>query len=427
MNSKKSRAPVVVIGLGYVGLPLALRFSICGHSVIGIDVDPIKVKNLRDGTSYIRHVSSEILSTELQSGNLNFSTDYSVISEARAVIICVPTPLSKNREPDLSFVEKTARSIAPHLRHGVVVVLESTTYPGTTDGCLRSTLEDISGLSAGRDFYLAFSPEREDPGRGDMANNEIPKIIGGYTEECLTKCLEVYGGVIEKLVPVSSCRVAEATKLMENIFRSVNIALVNELKVVYAAMDIDIWEVIEAARTKPFGFLPFYPGPGLGGHCIPIDPFYLTWKAREFGMHTRFIELAGEINTSMPDYVLSRINDALNDQGKSVRGSRILIVGLAYKADVDDIRESPSLVLIERLETRGAMVEYNDPYVDVIPTTREHSELAGRKSQAITADYDCLVIATAHTAYRSMEIGELGVPVVDSRRLLAPGPLVYQA
>jgi UDP-N-acetyl-D-glucosamine dehydrogenase len=305
--------------------------------------------------------------------------------------------------------------------------LESTTYPGTTEVELRKVLEKGSGLEAGCDFHLAFSPEREDPGNPDSKVAHIPKVVGGLTPACLEAAKKIYSLAIERIVPVSSCAAAEATKLTENIFRSVNIALVNELKVIYQRMGIDIWEIIEAAKTKPFGFMAFYPGPGLGGHCIPIDPFYLTWKAREFGLHTRFIELAGEINTSMPDYVISRVADALNDQGKAIRGSRILIVGLAYKANVDDMRESPSLILIEKLEARGAKVEYNDPYVPIVPHTREHDHLAGRKSQPITAEYDCIVIATAHQDYNGTEIAALGIPVVDSRRLVSPGPNIYQA
>jgi len=307
------------------------------------------------------------------------------------------------------------------------VVLESTTYPGTTEGEFREVLEAGSGLVAGKDFHLAFSPEREDPGNPDSKVAKIPKVVGGLTPACLEAALALYGAVIEKLVPVSSCAAAEATKLTENIFRSVNIALVNELKMIYEKMGIDIWEIIGAAKTKPFGYMAFYPGPGLGGHCIPIDPFYLTWKAREFGMHTRFIELAGEINHAMPDYVVGKVMEALNRNGKSVKGSRILLLGLAYKADVDDIRESPSLVLIQKLESLGAKVDYNDPYMPVIPMTREHKQLAGRKSQSIDNHYDCLLLATAHSSYDKASLAALKMPIVDCRGFLPAGPNVLRA
>ena len=408
-------------------MPLALRFVEAGCKVFGIDVDESKIDQLLGGKSYIKHIEASRIAESVSKAQFIPTTDFKTVAESEGVIICVPTPLNKNREPDISYVLKTGEAMAPYLQNGTVVCLESTTYPGTTDDELRAVLERGSGKKAGVDFHLAFSPEREDPGNADSVVERIPKVIGGFTPACLAKAMAIYSIAIQKLVPVSSCRVAEATKLMENIFRSVNIALVNELKIVYGRMGIDIWEVIEAAKTKPFGFMPFYPGPGLGGHCIPIDPFYLTWKAREFGLHTRFIELAGEINTSMPDYVISRVADALNDQGKAIRGSRILIVGLAYKANVDDMRESPSLILIEKLEARGAKVEYNDPYVPIVPHTREHDHLAGRKSQPITAEYDCIVIATAHQDYNGTEIAALDIPIVDSRRLVSPGPNIYQA
>ena len=418
---------ISIIGMGYVGLPLALRFVEAGCKVFGIDVDESKIEQLLGGKSYIKHIEASRIAESVSKAQFIPTTDFKTVAESEGVIICVPTPLNKNREPDISYVLKTGEAMAPYLQNGTVVCLESTTYPGTTDDELRAVLERGSGKKAGVDFHLAFSPEREDPGNADSVVERIPKVIGGFTPTCLAKAIAIYSIAIQKLVPVSSCRVAEATKLMENIFRSVNIALVNELKIVYGRMGIDIWEVIEAAKTKPFGFMPFYPGPGLGGHCIPIDPFYLTWKAREFGLHTRFIELAGEINTSMPDYVISRVADALNDQGKAIRGSRILIVGLAYKANVDDMRESPSLILIEKLEVRGAKVEYNDPYVPIVPHTREHDHLAGRESLPITAEYDCIVIATAHQDYNGAEIAALGIPIVDSRRLVSPGPNIYQA
>jgi UDP-N-acetyl-D-glucosamine dehydrogenase len=419
---------ISIIGMGYVGLPLAMQFSKAGAKVTGIDTDQAKVEALNAGRSYIKHIESATIAAARQSGSFSATTDFAAVSAADAVIICVPTPLNKYREPDLSYVLDTGRSIAPHLNNkGSVVVLESTTYPGTTDGELREVLEEGSGMTAGRDFHLAFSPEREDPGNPDSKVGGIPKVIGGLTPECLKKAMAVYTLAIKKLVPVESCRVAEATKLMENIFRSVNIALVNELKLVYGRMGIDIWQVIEAAKTKPFGFMPFYPGPGLGGHCIPIDPFYLTWKAREYGMHTRFIELAGEVNASMPDHVVARVGEALNEHGKPVRGSKILLLGLAYKENVDDMRESPSLVLIERLEAKGAKVDYNDPYIPEIPKTREHAALAGRRSQPIGKEYDCILVSTAHQDFDGTAIAKLGVPIIDTRRLVPPGPNVYQA
>src|SRR5436853_1946452 len=338
---------ISVVGLGYVGLPLAIQFARANVSVLGLDVDAVKVDLINQGQSYIKHISRTMIEDVVKEKRLSASTDFSRIREVEAVIICVPTPLSKNREPDISFILDTGRAIAPHLTKGTLVVLESTTYPGTTDENLRGVLEEGSGMKAGTDFHLAFSPEREDPGNDKSKVRIVPKVIGGYTPACLERAKVIYGRVVETLVPVSSCRVAEATKLLENIFRSVNIALVNELKLVYGAMGIDIWEVIEAAKTKPFGFMPFYPGPGLGGHCLPIDPFYLTWKAREYGRHTRFIELAGEINTAMPEYVVHRVTDVLNDRNKAVRGSRILSLGLAYKPNVDDERESTRYVLMK--------------------------------------------------------------------------------
>src|SRR5437868_5498906 len=322
---------IAIIGLGYVGLPLSIQFARSGLTVLGLDIDPLKIKSINSGQSYIAHIPAGTIKAELDAGRLSASGNFSLVSQMDAAIICVPTPLNKNREPDISFIIKTGDSIAPHLARGTLVVLESTTYPGTTDEDLRGVLEEISGLKAGVDFHLAFSPEREDPGNPDSKVSVIPKVIGGLTPECLSRAKALYGLAIKTIVPVSSCRAAEATKLLENIFRSVNIALVNELKRVYAGMGIDIWEVINAAKTKPFGYMPFYPGPGLGGHCIPIDPFYLTWKAREYGQYTRFIELAGEINTSMPDYVVGRVGEALNARRRAINGSRVLLLGLAYK------------------------------------------------------------------------------------------------
>src|SRR5262245_18989180 len=361
-----------IVGLGYVGLPLALPFASSGVRVWGLDIDANKVESNGSGKSYIKHVKSAGVASLVTSGMLSASTDFTKIRGLDAVIICVPTPLNKHREPDLSYIIETGKAIAPHLSKGQLIVLESTTYPGTTDEDLREVLESGSRLKAGTDFHLAFWPVREDPGNPDRKVALIPKVIGGLTPACLDRAKALYGQAIKNLVPVSSCRVAEATKILENTFRGINIALVNELKVVYAAMGIDIWEVIEAAKTKPFGFMAFYPGPGLGGHCIPIDPFYLTWKAREYGQNTRFIELAGEVNTSMPDFVVNRVGEALNASRKAINGSKILVVGLAYKPNVDDDRESPSYVLMEKLKHRGAKVAYYDPHVPVIRPTREH-------------------------------------------------------
>lgn len=416
---------ISIIGLGYVGLPLSLVFAESGLNVLGLDIDTAKAEALNKKESYIKHIPQERIAAMVESGLFTADSDFKRVSECEAIIICVPTPLNKYREPDISYVIETGHAIAPHLKKGTLVVLESTTYPGTTDEELRSVLEAGSGMIAGEDFHLAYSPEREDPGNPDSQVKIIPKVMGGYTPACLEKVKELYGQAIETLVPVSSCRVAEATKLTENIFRSINIALVNELKVVYDRMGIDVWEVIEAAKTKPFGFMPFFPGPGLGGHCIPIDPFYLTWKAREYEMHTRFIELAGEINTAMPDYVISKIAEALNEEGKPIKGSRILLLGLAYKSNVDDDRESPSYVLMEKLEHRGAAVAYNDPYVPVIRPSREYGHYAGRKSVNISEDYDLVLIATAHDDYKSIDFSGYKIPVVDTRNLVQNRPEKY--
>jgi UDP-N-acetyl-D-glucosamine dehydrogenase len=414
---------IAVVGLGYVGLPLALQFARSCVSVVGIDVDARKIQLLNNGQSYIKHIEPSAISELVTSGKFSASTDFRRLKEVEAVIICVPTPLSKNREPDISFVIKTGEMIGPHLAKETLVVLESTTYPGTTDEELRAVLEHGSRMKAGVDFHLAFSPEREDPANEQSKVKNIPKVVGGYTPTCLQRAVALYSKAIDTIVPVSSCRVAEATKLLENVFRSVNIALVNELKLVYTAMGIDVWEVIEAARTKPFGFMPFYPGPGLGGHCIPIDPFYLTWKAREYGQHTRFIELAGEINTRMPEHVVHRVADALNSQQKSINGSRILVLGLAYKPNVDDERQSPSYVLMDLLQDRGAEVAYHDPYVPVIKSTREHPHFAGRKSvewnRAIVENFDLVLIATNHSLVNYHELGAWARCIVDTRNAMA--------
>ncbi len=414
---------IAIVGLGYVGLPLCLQFARNNVEVVGLDIDGSKVSSINSGKSYIEHIDSASIREAVQSGRLTASVDFGHVKDVEAIIICVPTPLNKNREPDISYIIKTGEAIARHLQKGTLVVLESTTYPGTTDTDLREVLEAGSKLKAGTDFHLAFSPEREDPGNPDSKVAKIPKVIGGFTPACLEKTKELYSKAIQTLVPVSSCRAAEATKLLENIFRSVNIALVNELKMVYGAMDIDVWEVINAAKTKPFGFMAFYPGPGLGGHCIPIDPFYLTWKAREYGQNTRFIELAGEVNTSMPQFVIHRVVDALNASQKSLKGSRVLILGLAYKANVDDDRESPSYTLLDMLKRQGANVAYYDPHVPVIRPTREHPHWAGTRSVAWNKEtisgFDMVLISTAHKAVNYQELADWSQGIVDTRNAMA--------
>lgn len=413
---------IAIIGLGYVGLPLSLQFARKGVTVLGLDNDPAKVRQLNAGRSYIRHIRAVEVREQVAAGRFTATADFARIREVEAVIICVPTPLNKNREPDLSYIVNTGKAIAPHFQKGALVVLESTTYPGTTEDELRSVLEAGSGLKAGKDFYLAFSPEREDPGNPNSRVADIPKLVGGYTPACLKRAVALYRRAVKTVVPMSSCRAAEATKLLENIFRSVNIALVNELKLVYSAMDIDVWEVINAAKTKPFGFMPFYPGPGLGGHCIPIDPFYLTWKAREFGQNTRFIELAGEINTAMPHYVVERTAAALNSRQKPVNGSKILVLGLAYKPDVNDMRESPAFHLLSLLQALGANVAYHDPHIPVIGPTREHSHWAGTRSIAWNrrsiGSYDAVIICTAHRAVNYRQLAQWSTLVIDTRNAM---------
>jgi len=414
---------IAVVGLGYVGLPLSLQFARVGIEVLGLDVDKNKVDALNAGRSYIKHIEASEIAEMVKAGKFSASVEFSRVSETEAAIICVPTPLNKNREPDISYIVETGKSIAPHMAKGCLVVLESTTYPGTTDEDLKDVLEAGSGMKAGIDFHLAFSPEREDPGNPESKVAFIPKVVGGYTPECLRKAVNLYGRAIRTIIPVSSCRAAEATKLLENTFRAVNIALVNELKVVYEAMGIDIWEVINSARTKPFGFMPFYPGPGLGGHCIPIDPFYLTWKAREYGQHTRFIELAGEINTSMPEYVVHRVGEALNSRRKAMNGSEVLVLGIAYKANVDDDRESPSYVLMDLLQKSGVKVSYYDPYIPVIRPSREHGHWTGTQSVSWTRDvlsrFDLVLISTQHEAVNYQELAECADCIVDTRNAMA--------
>ena len=418
---------VAVIGLGYVGLPLCLAFAKSGANVLGVDVDSTKANKIIAGESYIKHIPSGNIAAAVEAKKLTATDDFSKLMNAEAILICVPTPLTVNRTPDLSYVEATVRALAPHLREGQLVVLESTTYPGTTDEVVKPILEKGSGLIAGEDFYLAYSPEREDPGNPKSNFSDCPKVVGGLSQKCRDAACSLYKRIVKNVVPVSDCKIAEATKLMENIFRSINIALVNELKVIYAQMGIDVWEVIRAASTKPYGYMPFFPGPGLGGHCIPIDPFYLTWKALEYGHHTRLIELAGEINTSMPDYVLSRITEALNDADKAVKGSRVLVLGVAYKANVDDDRESPSYIIIEALEKRGALVSYNDPHVSTIRQGRSNSAIAGKVSVPIDSSYDVVVLCTNHKEYERVDFKKLNIPLVDCRNACHDRPGNYYA
>ena len=409
-----------VVGLGYVGLPLSLTFARAGFHVLGFDIDPAKIARLSAGESYLRHIPAEAVRAQISSGRLTSTTDFSRASEVDAILICVPTPLTPAREPDLSFVSGTGESLAPHLRPGQLVALESTSYPGTTDECLRPILER-GGLRAGVDFHLAFSPEREDPGNPRFETAQIPKVVGGHTPACLEVAAALYGAAIARVVPVSSTRAAEMTKLLENIYRSINIALVNELKLLCHRMGMDIFEIVDAAATKPFGFQPFFPGPGLGGHCIPIDPFYLTWKAREFELSTRFIELAGEINSAMPGYVVARTGEALNEHGKPFKGSRILVMGVAYKRDIDDMRESPALRILELLQERGALVAYHDPYVPAIPRTRRYDfDLASVPfTPHELARYDAAIVVTDHSAIDYQLLVDHVPVVVDSRRATA--------
>ncbi len=417
MNKIENRTAVVgVIGLGYVGLPLVLAFEKAGFSVIGFDLDGEKIRLLHEGKSYIKHIPSERTLALKEHGRFRATTDFSLLGEPDCIVICVPTPLNKQREPDLSYVFNTSRAIAQSLRRGQLISLESTTYPGTTDEDVRAILE-TTGLHAGQDFYLAFSPEREDPNNKDFSTSTIPKVVGGYTDACLARANALYSAIVERTVPVSSTKAAEATKLLENIYRAVNIALVNELKILFDRMGIDICEVIDAAKTKPFGFQAFYPGPGLGGHCIPIDPFYLTWKAREYDFQTKFIELAGEINTAMPYYVIEKVIHALNQRGMSIKSAKILILGLAYKKDIDDTRESPSLKLMELLIQSGADVDYNDPFVPQMKKMRKYD--FKKNSIPLTKEtlkqYDCVVIATDHSSYDYEFIVKNAVVVVDTR------------
>lgn len=421
-------ACIGIVGLGYVGLPLVLRYAEVGYKVVGFDIDRSKIDCIARGESYIEHISAASI-TQAVSRGFEATTDFSRAAEVDALILCVPTPLNKYREPDLSFVLDTTDSLVPHLRAGQVVSLESTTYPGTTDEELLPRIES-RGFQVGTDIFLVYSPEREDPGNPNFTTRTIPKVCGGHTPACQEVGMALYGQVIDRVVPVSSTRAAEMTKLLENIHRAVNIGLVNEMKIVADKMGIDIHEVIRAAATKPFGFVPYYPGPGLGGHCIPIDPFYLTWKAREYGLHTRFIELAGEVNSAMPDYVIAKVTSALNERRKSVNGSKVLVLGIAYKKNVDDMRESPSVFMMEKLRDLGAEVHYSDPHVPVFPKMREHH--FDLSSVALTEDsirgYDCILVATDHDKFDFDMISRCANLIVDSRgRYLSPADNIVKA
>jgi len=413
---REGNAQVGIIGLGYVGLPLARAFADRGTTVLGFDTDASKVAKLQRCESYIGHIGAADI-RQMRGRGFDATNRFDRLGEPDAIIVCVPTPLTETREPELRYVAESCKAIAPQLRPGQLVVLESTTYPGTTRDIVQPILEE-SGLRAGEDFFLAFSPEREDPGNPDFSAPKIPKVVGGITPESGQVAVALYERVVSHVVPVSSPEVAEACKILENTYRAINIALVNELKVLYDRMGIDVWEVIDAAKTKPFGFQAFYPGPGLGGHCIPIDPFYLTWAARKYGMATRFIELAGEINTSMPEYVISRVADALNDHGKPIKGSRIALLGMAYKKDVDDPRESPGFELMDLLLKKGAAVTYNDPHIPVLPSMRNYPNLR-MESQDLTPDYlssqDCVLVSTDHSAYDWSWIVEHVPLMVDTR------------
>lgn len=424
MAKIKSRQAVVgVIGLGYVGIPLVLATTSSNFKTVGFDIDPARVAVLNSGRSAIKHIPDSSIRELVENGRFFATDDFSRLAECDAILIAVPTPLSKQREPDLSYVVHTTETIGQYLRRCQLIILESTTWPGTTIEVQRPILE-AGGLKSGEDFFLAFSPEREDPGNEHFGTRTIPKVVGGDGELAGDLACELYGAFVDRVVRVSSPATAEAVKLTENIFRAVNIALANELKVVYERMGIDVWEVIDAASTKPFGFMPFYPGPGLGGHCIPIDPFYLTWKAREFDIATRFIELAGQINSAMPRYVVDRLAEAMDGRlCKGLNGARVLLVGLAYKKNIDDMRESPSLRLIELIEGRGAKVDFHDPHIPVIPMTREHAPLAGRRSQPLDADtvkgYDAVLIATDHDGVDWALLASTAKLVVDTRNAMA--------
>ena len=416
---------VGVIGLGYAGLPLVLRFVEAGFAVLGFDIDPDKIDKLNAGVSYIRQIGSDRIKALVRGGRFEATTNFEWLGKADAVVICVPTPLTRHREPDLQYIERTADAVAASLRAGHLICLESTTYPGTTEEVVLPRLAQ-RGLTVGRDFFLAYSPEREDPGNRDYSTATIPKLVGGVTPACAELALALYAQVIDRAVPVSGTRVAEAAKILENVYRAVNIALVNELKIAFDRMGIDVWEVIEAAKTKPFGFQAFYPGPGLGGHCIPIDPFYLTWKARQYGVTTRFIELAGEINNAMPAYVLTRLIEALNTRRKVLNGARVLVLGAAYKKDTDDPRESPALEILELLLSMGARVEYSDPHLPALPTMRRHN--LGLRSVVLDAttvgQYDAVVLVTDHSDFDYPTVFQHAQLIIDTRNAFARRGLV---
>ena len=427
LDSIKSRNyTVAIVGLGYVGLPLLMTFHEKGFPVLGIDIDRRKIDSIEHGFSYLKHIPDRSIQLLQESERCILSDEFSLAKEADALLICVPTPLTRHREPDLSYVEKTVEALAPHLKKGHILILESTTYPGTTEEIVKPICERLSGLKSGEEFYLAYSPEREDPGNPQFDTATIPKVVGADGEAALKIASLLYSEAIDEVVPVKSTKTAEAVKLLENIFRSVNIALVNELKVVFDKMGIDVHEVIEAAKTKPFGYMPFYPGPGLGGHCIPIDPFYLTWKARELGIHTRFIELAGEINTSMPHYVVKRTTEALNSHKKSLKGSHILCIGLAYKPDIGDCRESPAFAIMDLLSSQGAVINYYDPYIPEVPSTREHKNWMGKKSigwnRESLSSFDAAIVITHHSNINYPELLACCPLIIDSRNALAPYP-----
>ena len=421
IGSKKAKAGV--IGLGYVGLPLAMTIANSGFRVLGFDIDPAKIKAVEERKSYIEAVPDDIFAAACENGSFKATCDFLKLGECDVIAICVPTPLTKYRDPDLSYVENTCREIAATLRPGQLVVLESTTYPGTTDGIVKTILEK-TGLKSAQDFFLGFSPEREDPGNRDFQTSTIPKVVAGDGPDAAELMTAFYGSVVKTVIPVSTNATAEAVKITENVFRAVNIALVNELKVVYEAMGIDIWEVVDAAKTKPFGYMPFYPGPGLGGHCIPIDPFYLTWKSKEYELPTRFIELAGQINTGMPRHIIGRLAEALDvRRGKALSRSKVLVLGLAYKKNVPDIRESPSLKLIELIRERGGDVAFHDPHVAEIPKTREYSHLMGMKSAEWNKDsiasYDAVLVATDHDNVDYQQLAEWSSLIIDTRNAFA--------
>lgn len=413
---------VAIVGLGYVGLPLLLAFHDQGFPVMGIDIDVTKIDAIQKGFSYLNHIPDDKIQILKESPLCQLTTDLTEVKDADALILCVPTPLSRHREPDLSYIEKTVETLAPHLKKGHLLILESTTYPGTTEEIVKPLCEKLSGLKSEKDFYLAYSPEREDPGNPQFETATIPKVVGAEGNDALELASLLYSEAIQEIVPVSNTKTGEAVKLLENIFRSVNIALVNELKIVFDKMGIDVHEVINAAKTKPFGYMPFYPGPGLGGHCIPIDPFYLSWKARELGIHTRFIELAGEINTAMPEYVVKRTVEALNHHKKAVNGSRILCLGLAYKPNIGDCREAPAFAIMKLLQKQGATIEYYDPYIPRIPQTREHKSWTGKTSISWDKDtvssFDATIIVTHHSNLPYQELLDWTSLIIDTRNAL---------